>query len=154
MINRRTTMTEATIARTPLPMWVWLFVGLGIAWNLFGIVQLYDFVTQTQTSLMMKGMSPKAADLYYGLPIWMKLVFAIGSFGGLIGSLMLAARNRAAVTVFAASLAGYVALFAGDVAYGVFDAIPGQMGVLLVVVGVAVVLLVLGVLARRRGLLG
>jgi len=146
-------MTDATITKATLPIWVWLFVGLGVAWNLFGIVQLFDFVTQTQSSLMMKGMSPRAADLYYGLPVWMKLAFAIGSFGGLIGSLMLATRNRAAVTVFAASLAGYVALFAGDVSYGVFDAIPGQLGVLLVVVGVAVVLLAVSMLAGKRGLL-
>lgn len=103
---------------------------------------------------MMKGMTPPAAELYYGLPVWMKLVFAIGSFGGLIGSLMLGARRRAATPIFAGSLAGYVALFADDYAYGVFDAIPGQMAVLLLVVAVAVALLVASLMARQNGLLG
>jgi hypothetical protein len=36
-------------------------------------VQLADFVTQTHESLMMKGMKAPAADLYYGLPLWMKV---------------------------------------------------------------------------------
>ena len=70
-------------------------------------------------------MTPPAAKLYYGLPVWMRLVFAIGSFGALIGSLMLGARRRAATPIFPVSPAGYVALFAGDYAYGVFDAIRG-----------------------------
>lgn len=147
-------MNDTTMARVRLPVWVWLFAALGAAWNVFGIVQLVDFATQTQASLMMKGMTPPAAELYYGLPVWMKLVFAIGSFGGLIGSVMLGARRRAAIPVFAVSLAGYVALFAGDYAYGVFDAIPGQMGVLLIVIAVAVALLVASLLARRQGLFG
>lgn len=85
-----------------------------MAWNAFGIVQLADFVTQTHESLMMKGMSAQAADLYYGLPLWMKVAFALGSIGGLVGSVLLGLRRSAAVTVLAASLAGYVALFAGD----------------------------------------
>lgn len=31
-------MNDATMARVRLPMWVWLFAGLGVAWNMFGIV--------------------------------------------------------------------------------------------------------------------
>ena len=124
------TMNDATMARARLPVWVWVVASLGIAWNAFGIVQLLDFASQTQTSLMMKGMTQSAAELYYGLPAWMKLAFAFGSFGGLIGSIMLVARRRAAISTFAVSSAGYVALFAGDYAYGVFNAIPGQLVVL------------------------
>lgn len=67
-------------------------------------MQLADFVTQTHESLMMKGMSAPAADLYYGLPLWMKVAFALGSIGGLVGSVLLGLRRSAAVTVSAASL--------------------------------------------------
>jgi hypothetical protein len=147
-------MNDIAMNKAQLPAWVWLFAGLGLAWNIFGIVQLVDFTTQTQASLMMKGMTPSAAALYYGLPAWMKFVFATGSIGGLIGSLLLGARRSAAVPVFAVSLAGYVALFAGDFVYGVFNAIPGQMAVLLVVVAVAVALMAASLAARRQGLLG
>lgn len=101
----------------------------------------------------MKGMSAKAADLYYALPVWMKLAFAVGSGGGLIGSIALGTRRHIAVPIFVASLVGYLALFAGDHAYGVFDAIPGQMTVLLIVVAVAIALLLSGIFAERQRLL-
>ena len=52
----------------------------------------------------MKGMSAPAGDLYYGLPLWMKVAFAVGSIGGLVGSVLLGLRRSAAVTVLAASL--------------------------------------------------
>lgn len=146
-------MASTTMNRERLPAWVWFVGALGATWNIFGLVQLADFVSQTEASLMMQGMSPAAAQLYYGLPIWMKIVFAVGSLGGLIGCVLLLARHRAAVTVLAVSLTGYIALFAGDYAYGVFDAIPGQLTVLLVVLAVAGVLLGAGLLARKRGLL-
>lgn len=141
-----------TIGRSA-PLWLWAAAALGAAWNIFGLVQLADFVWRTRSSLMMQGMSADAAELYYGLPAWMSVAFAVGSVGGLLGSIALAARREEAVLVFVISLVGYVALFTGDYAYGVFDAMPGQLGVLLVVLAVAVMLLVAGLHARSRQLL-
>ena len=141
-------MTDATLGWIRSPRWVWAIAALGLAWNLFGIVQWYGFVTQTQAGLMMKGMTPSAAALYYGLPTWMKLAFAIGTFGGLCGSLALIVQRPAAIPVLAVSLAGYVALFAGDYAYGVFDAIPGQAAILSVVVAIALGLLSVAIQVR------
>ncbi len=146
-------MTDATLVRPSLPGWLALVALLGAGWNAFGIFQLADFVTKTQASLLMSGMSSEAARLYYGLPSWMTIVFAVGSTGGLIGSFALLARRSAAVPVFATSLLGYIALFAGDYAYGVFDAIPGQMAILAFVVLVAASLLIAAWVARSRGLL-
>jgi len=140
-----------TMVRLPKPVWLLMVAAFGVAWNVFGLVQLANFIGQTRESLMMKGMSAPAADLYYGLPAWMKLAFAIGSGGGLIGSVALAAGPRVAVPILAASLAGYVALYAGDVAYGVFAAIPGQMAILSLVVAIAVALLGAALVARRAG---
>lgn len=147
-------MTDAALIRRRLPVWLAAAALLGAAWNVFGVVQLADFATQTQASLMMSGMSPEAARLYYGLPFWMTIVFAIGSIGGVIGCVLLLARNRVAVPIFALSFAGYIALFAGDYAYGVFEAIPGQMAILATVVLIAAVLWGVAWVARRRGLLG
>ncbi len=146
-------MTEMKWGRMRLPLWLWAVAGLGVAWNLFGIAQLVDFATQTRASLMMKGMSAAAADLYYGLPVWMTLAFAVGSGGGLLGSVTLACRRSATIPILALSLAGYLALFAGDYAYGVFAAIPGQMAVLVIVVAIAALLLAAGLRARQRGLI-
>lgn len=147
-------MIDANSGPARLPLWVWVAAGLGAAWNGFGLVQLTDFLSQTRASLMMKGMSPAAADLYYALPIWMKLAFAVGSIGGLLGSIALAGRRDSAVPIFGTSLLGYVGLYAGDYAYGVFAAIPGQMGILSAVVAIAIGLLSASVVAKRRALLG
>lgn len=146
-------MTAATPVHMRLPIWLAGSALLGAAWNAFGIVQLADFVAKTEASLMMSGMSAEAARLYYGLPSWMTIVFAIGAIGGLLGCVLLLIRRSSAVSVFALSLVGYVAIFAGDYAYGVFDAIPGQMAILSAVVLIAAALLAVAVYARIRGML-
>lgn len=143
-------MTEVTMTRTRLPAWLNLVAAFGVAWNVFGLVQLADFITQTRDSLMLKGMTVAAAELYLALPVWMKLAFTVGSVGGVVGSIALALRHRSAVPVLTASLVGYVALWAGDYAYGVFDVIPGQMAIVSLVVAMAAALLVAGVLEDRR----
>lgn len=132
---------------------MWLAAGLGIAWNVFGIVQLVDFVGQTHESLMMKGMSRSAADLYYALPVWMKLAFAVGSVGGLAGSVAFAARRAIAAPILLASLFGYIALYAGDYGHGVFEAVPGQMAILSTVVMIAIALYAANLIAVRRNFL-
>lgn len=141
-------MTDTILRAARMPVWLLVVAAFGVAWNVFGLVQLVDFIGQTRASLMMKGMSASAAELYYGLPAWMKLAFALGSGGGLIGSIALGLARRIAVPILAGSLVGYVSLYAGDVAYGVFAVIPGQMAILSTVVGIAVALLGAGVVAR------
>ena len=141
-----------TIARGA-PRWLLGIAAAGTLWNIFGLIQLEDFAFRSRSSLMMAGMTAPAADLYYGLPAWMTIAFAIGTTGGLIGSVGLALRRRWTVAVLAASLAGYIVLYAGDVAHGVFAAIPGQMAVLSFVVAFALALLFAGLFAQRRGLL-
>lgn len=146
-------MMDTSSVRAWLPVWVWVVAAFGITWNVFGLVQLADFIMQTRASLMMNGMTPNAVEIYYTLPAWMKVAFAIGSVGGLAGSLALAGRQRLAIPIFVASLLGYIALYVGDYAYGVFDVISGQMAVLSVVVAIAVALLGASLAARRQGLL-
>ena len=96
----------------------------------------------TVDSMMGLGMTQVQAELYASLPLWMPLVFGVGTVGGLVGSLLLLARNRLAVPVFAVSLAGYVALFVGDWLLGVFAAFGmTQVITLCFVVGIAALLL-------------
>jgi hypothetical protein len=67
---------------------------------------------------------------------------------------MLFARQRGAVPVLGASLAAYLALFIGDIIYGVFAAFGApQVVVLSLVVLIAAGLLGLGAAMQRRGLL-
>ncbi|HTI30925.1 MAG TPA: hypothetical protein VL405_02250 [Sphingomonas sp.] len=145
------TSLSATPARAAL--WLNIIAALGAAWNIFGLTQWVDFAFRTRSSLTMRGMSAAAADLYYGLPLWMTIAFAVGSGGGLIGCVGLILRRRWAVPVLAVSLGGYIALFVGDAMHGVFAAIPGQMAILSTVVAFAVGLLAVGLFAQRRALL-
>ena len=63
-------------------------------------------------------------------------------FGGLLGSVLLMLRNRVATPVFAASLAGYVVLYIGDITEGIFAVMgPPQVVVLTAVVLIAAALL-------------
>jgi len=135
------------------PAWFWGMAGFGALWNLYGIYQFIGTLAPAGRSAMAAGMTAAQAQVYFSLPAWMTAVFAIGVFGGLLGSLALFARRRAAVPVLAASLVGYAALFSGDVYFGVFDAMPGQLAILAFVVVVAVALMATAWAARTRALL-
>ncbi len=135
------------------PAWFWGMAGFGVLWNLYGIHQFIGTHTPAGRSAMAAGMTAAQAQIYFSLPAWMTAVFAIGVFGGLLGSLGLAARRAVALPVLAVSLVGYIALFSGDVYFGVFDAMPGQLAILAFVVVVAIALLATAWVARARALL-
>lgn len=148
-------MQTLTLEPTPsrAPAWLWAVALLGGLWNVYGVYQFAGTFTPAGPAAMTAGMTPAQAEIYLGLPAWISVVFAVGVFGGLVGSIALALRRRIAVPVFAASLAGYVLLFAGDAWYGVFAAIPSQLAILAVVVLIAAALFWISRLAARRGFL-
>jgi hypothetical protein len=122
---------------------------LGVAWNLFGIVQFVRTVTASREALISGGMTPVQAEIYAGLPFWMDAAFAIGVFGGLAGSVLLVVGHRAAVPVLAVSLVAYLVLYAGDIALGVFAAFgTPQVAILTTVVAIAAALLGVALKAR------
>lgn len=101
-------MTALTLDATSnrAPTWFWGMAGFGVLWNLYGIHQSIGTLTPAGRSAMAAGMTAAQAQIYFSLPVWMTVVFAIGVFGGLWGSLVLAAQRIAALPVFAVSLAG------------------------------------------------
>lgn len=117
---------------------VLVFGFLGLAWNLFGALQFIGSVRATPASLIASGMTPEQAHVMTSYPAWMTAAFAVGTFGGLIGCLLLLARSPQARPVFGASLAGYLILFAGDATEGVFAALGfQQVAILSAVVAIA-----------------
>lgn len=137
----------------PSPNWLVGVGGLGVVWNLYGLYQFAAGFTPAGRAAATASMTGAQAALYLSLPAWISVVFAIGVFGGLIGSIALLLRRQTALPIFAASFVGYSLLFAGDVAYGVFAALPLQLAILTVVVLIAAALLAVSWLADRRGLL-
>ena len=128
------------------PIGFWAAAGLGLAWNLFGIYQFVSTAGGTVESLMASGLTKPQADLYVSLPLWLHAAFAIGVFGGTLGSLLLLLRKSWAVPVFVVSLLAYIVLYIGDIALGVFAAFgTPQVVILTTVVAIAIALLWLAV---------
>jgi hypothetical protein len=145
-------MTAKT-KQTTGSIWLLAVAGLGVLWNVYGAYQYIGSFSQTKASLMAVGMTGPQAELYLSLPAWISVVFAIGVFGGLAGSISLLMKKAIALPVFAVSLVGYILLFIGDYYYGVFENIPTQIVILAVVVAVAATLLAASVYAKNRNLL-
>jgi hypothetical protein len=147
-------MTALSLPQTPTrPFWLILPASAALAWNLFGLWQFAASLTHTPESLMAEGLTEAQAVAYAGLPGWMTLVFAVGVIGGALGCALLLARRNRAVPVLAASLAGYIVLFAGDWAHGLFAILPMQLAILSTVVAIAAASLGLSLFAAKRGIL-
>lgn len=128
-----------------------LLAAAGLAWNLFGLSRLIGTLNASPETLMGGGLSAAQAAAYLALPAWMTAAFAGGVLGGLAGSAGLLLRRAWALPVLAASLVCYVALFAGDAYHGLFEVMPKQLPVLIVVLAVAALLLAGAAAARRTG---
>lgn len=102
-------MDHASGAKAPLHLWI---VGiLSLLWNGFGC---YDyFMTKTKgaeyVKSMMPGVDAEAVMAYLnGIPAWGTALWALGVWGGLLGSALLLARHRWAVPALGISMLGAV----------------------------------------------
>ena len=92
--------------RTPWHLWV---VGvLSLLWNGFGC---YDYTMTNlrgDTYLREFGYTDEQVAYFNAMPAWMTAAWAIGVWGGLLGSLLLLLRRRWAVPAYAVSLLAVV----------------------------------------------
>lgn len=136
------------------PIWFYVAAGFGFLWSAFGIFQYLMTVGADTAAFEAQGMTPDQAAIMASVPAWMDAAFAIGVFGGTIGSVGLLMRANWARPLLFASLAGYIVLWIGDLAKGVFAALGApQVAILTFVVAVAAALVWLERVARRRGLI-
>ena len=136
------TISDSASSKSNRPSWFWIVAGLGLAWNVFGLIQFAGSLTSTPDSLMEAGMTPDQAAVMKGYPIWMTIAFAIGTLGGTIGCCLMLFRPKSSTPVFWISLVAYVVLYIGDYTEGVFAALgPPQVIILTLVVGIAIALL-------------
>lgn len=143
-----------TVVRPHRSVWFRIGALAGVAWNLYGVVQFLQTLRSTPEHLREMGMTAEQAAVYSSYPMWMTLAFAVGIGGGLAGSVLLLAGRARAVTVFTASLLGYLVLYVGDITEGVFAALGApQVAILTTVVAVAAALLAWSRSLARRGLL-
>jgi hypothetical protein len=99
-------MATGYSARTPWHLWL---VGLiGIPWNGFGVFDYVSTKLRGDAHLREFGMTDAQIAYMAAMPAWMTAAWAIGVFGGLIGTLLLLLRSRLAVPVFAVSLVAFL----------------------------------------------
>lgn len=140
---------DASATRAPWHLWV---VGvLALLWNGFGA---FDFTASFLRIEDYLANYPQAlVDWLYSLPAWMWAVWAIGTWGGFIGAVLLLLRNKHAVWAFALSLLGAaISQIAGFI-----DPPPADIGAPAIlpwiIIAIAAALLGYALWLSRRGVL-
>lgn len=139
--------------RTTPPKWFTAVVVLAIVWNAMGIV---NFLLQITLSPEALASYPKAEqELMNNAPLWSLVAFALGVFGGTLGSVGLLLKKAWSAAVLLVSLVavslqmGYWVFFTQAVAvYG-----PSTYGMPAVVVTVALLLVRLARKGTQQGYL-
>lgn len=100
-------MTNGSPAgRARAPKLLWVIGALALLWNSFGA---FDYtMTQTRNEAWLGQYTPEQLAFIESFPAWSVAAWAIGVWGGAVGSLLLLFRKRSAAPVYLASLAGAV----------------------------------------------
>ena len=97
-------MTEQanSIGNVP-PTWFWVASGLGLVWNLAGVVAFVGEMTMDLSTL-----SAAERAFYETKPAWATVAFAVAVFGGVLGCVGLLLRQDWALAMLVACLLGIV----------------------------------------------
>ncbi|MBL7847793.1 MAG: hypothetical protein JNL40_10020 [Cyclobacteriaceae bacterium] len=95
-------MTESSTTKLPTSFWV--ISAVALVWNCLGAVAYLMQVTMSAETL--QAMPEAERAMYTDIPVWATAAFAIAVWGGVLGSVLLLLRKKAATTVFVVSLAG------------------------------------------------
>jgi hypothetical protein len=137
------------------PAHLWIAAIIGTVWNGFGA---YDFVmTVTANPSYLAPYGTDIAAYLTSFPTWLVAFWALAVWGGLAGSLLLLARSKHAVMMFALSLVG---LFVTSVYLFLLSAPPADLTttswllIMLLIWAVAVGFFLYARDLQRRGVLG
>lgn len=137
-------MNDAS-GKTPAHLWV---IGLiSLLWNAMGAA-IYT-LTMMRHPAVMDGADPAMVAAIDASPAWANAAWALGVWAALAGSALLLARRRLAVTAFALSLTGLIAVGAYEFASGMPVNLP-QTAVIWII---ALFLMVYARFALARGIL-
>jgi hypothetical protein len=131
-----------------VPWHLWVVGVLALSWNSVGA---FDYVmTETRNASYMSSFTREQLDYFYGFPKWAIATWALGVWGGVLGSLLLLLRRRLAVVVFGVSLAGTAITFFYNYVLTNGLAIMGGAGV--AVFSAVIILIAIALLFYARGL--
>lgn len=117
---------DSSWSRAPAHLWA---VGLlGLAWNGFGAADYLMSKLRGADHSRAMGMTEAQIAWMDSLPAWMTLVWAVGVWSALLGTLLLLARNRLAVPAFLVSLGACVISLVHSFLLSDGAAVMGDMG--------------------------
>lgn len=93
---------------TKTPWHLWLVGVISLLWNGFGATDFAMTVTMGEEWLRMMKMTEAQIAYLDTYPAWMYVVWFAGTWGAIIGSVLLLFRSRWAVTAFIVSLIGFL----------------------------------------------
>lgn len=142
-------MTDASSTKAPWHLWV---IGIiALLWNGFGTVDFTATITRFEP--WVSQYPPAMMDYIYALPLWNWIGWGLGTWGGVIGSILLLMRNKLAVWAYALSLLGA----AGSNAITLFDPPPAEVGanaaLTITIIAIAALLLAYAMWLKRKGVL-
>lgn len=105
-------IAETSAGRPRAPWHYWLLTLLSLPWNGFGAFDYSMSHLQGEPYYRAAGMSDTQIALMASYPSWMHVVWAIGVWGSLLGSLLLLFRSKWAVQAFSVSILGAIGNFA------------------------------------------
>lgn len=148
-------MADPTPASTKTPWHLWVIGIVSLLWNSVGAL---DFtMTQANNEAYLKALTPEQLAYFHGIPFWVVLAWAVGTWGSTLGSLLLLFRKRLAVHLFLAAVVG--AVLTDVYTYLLSDGMKVMHGGAGMVVFSAVIVVIVGLLLiyaramRRRGVL-
>ena len=138
-------MPDNTMKMTTSTPWhLWAVGALALLWNGYGG---YDYVmTQTNNAAYLAQFTPEQRAYFDSFPMWMEVVWAVGVWGAVLGSVLLLLRSKWAFHAFLASLIA----FAASVIYGQTSGGAAVMGTTGMVFSAAIFLLGLGFVMYSR----
>lgn len=143
--------TLAASAKPRAPVHLWIVGVLSLVWNAFGAT---DFVmTNIRDQAWLAQLPPEVIQQIDAYPAWSVVAWGAGTWGALLGSLLLLLRSRFAVHAFGVSLAGLAVTTVYQIAAGIYGFSGAMLAMNLAIWAIAVALLIYAVKLRNRGTL-
>jgi len=102
-------MDDPTTPAAKTPWHLWVVGAVSLLWNAMGAL---DFtMTQLKNEAYLKALTPEQLAYIANFPLWAVLAWGVGTWGSLVGSLLLLARKGLAYHLFLASFVGMLLTF-------------------------------------------
>ncbi|NHK28796.1 hypothetical protein FF098_012820 [Parvularcula flava] len=86
------------------PVWFWIVAVVALLWNLLGVLAYIGTAFMMGNEQVLSTMEPEMRELYENIPAWSTAAFAIATFAGLFGAILLLMKNGLARILFIISL--------------------------------------------------